>query len=115
MIDPVEQDLNRYLDAQDEATALSELQGQKVSEWLSNQAKCADALSEVLQGDLADDIAKIMVMKTESAQKLHDYFVDLVREKFEEWAPKAVEEDIERAKQDEAENQADGRDYDNGY
>jgi hypothetical protein len=120
MIDPVMRDLDRYLAEQEEADALSTLEDQKVKEWFSDVEKVAEAVSEVLEDDVCDAIAEIMVSTEEPStrfKKLYAFFEDKIQEKLKAKAPEAVQADIEQSKQDAAEAAAEAREdyFDGGF
>lgn len=119
MSDPVEQDLARYLREQDEANALATLEERKVSEWSLDPEKCAEAVQEILENeDLADEIGRAMATGNAlvAGEVIHKLFEEKLQAKLAEWAPKAVEADIEQAKQEAAEAQAEAReDYYDPY
>ncbi|MDA3831896.1 MAG: hypothetical protein PF495_00710 [Spirochaetales bacterium] len=108
MVDPVEVDLARHLDEEDRAQAMSDAEEAKVIDWLKDPAKCIEAISEILENeDLSEYIAKAMAKQDKD--KLFDIFDESLRDKFSEWAPQAVRDDIEQSNIDAAEARAESR------
>lgn len=110
-----EQDLDRHLAEMDEADARERAEEAKVLGWKSDRPKIVEAMTELLENGEPADLAEWIgdVVFGRGSEKRNQFLIEKLEEailaKFSEWAPDAVDEDIENAKIDEAEAKAAAR------